>query len=63
MLAQGQGTEARLALLETLFNWRNAWETPAQVEMLEIANFFNIVLSLVCLVPVDQLQSDLWCRL
>ena len=56
MLAQGQGTEARLALLETLFNWRTAWEIPAQVEMLEIANFVNIVLSLVCLVPVDQLQ-------
>ena len=63
MLAQDQVTEARLALLVTLFNWRNAWEIPAQVEMLEIANFFNIVLSLVCLVPVDQLQSDLWCRL
>ena len=63
MLAQGQVTEARLALLVTLFNWRTAWETPVQVEMLEIANFFNIVLSLVCLVPVDQLQSDLWCRL
>ena len=56
MLAQGQATEARLALLVTLFNWRNAWEIPVQVEMLEIANCFNIVLSLVCLVPVDQLQ-------
>ena len=56
MLAQDQVTEARLALLETLFNWRTAWEIPAQVEMLEIANFVNIVLSLVCLVPVDQLQ-------
>ena len=63
MLAQDQVTEARLALLVTLFNWRTAWEIPAQVEMLETANFFNIVLSLVCLVPVDQLQSDLWCRL
>ena len=55
MLVQGQGTEARLALRETLFNWRTAWESHAQVEMLEIENFFNIVLSLVCLVPVDQM--------
>ena len=63
MLAQHLHTEARLVLLERLFNWRSAWKIHVQVEMLEIAKFVTIVFSLVSLVPVDQLWQDLWNKL
>ena len=56
VLAQQLPTEARLVLLEKLFNWRSAWKIQnAQVEMLEIAKFVTVFFSLVDLVPVDQL--------